>query len=208
MNAKPPSVGAPNEAGAALTDPPADCPLCPRLVDYRDTNRAAEPGWFNAPVPGWGDRNAALLVVGMAPGVRGANRTGRPFTGDHAGWLLYATLTRFGFASGTYGADPADGFTLRGCRITNAVRCVPPANLPTTAETRTCNGFLAAEIAHMPRLRVIVALGVLAHDATLRAMGLPLARNRFAHGAVHALASGIALADTYHVTRYDTNTGR
>ena len=144
----------------------------------------------------------------MAPGVRGANRTGRPFTGDHAGLLLYATLTRFGLAEGRYAADPADGLSLRGCRIANAVRCVPPKNLPTPVETRSCNPFLAAEIAAMPRLRVIVALGLLAHDAVLRARGLRLAGHRFAHGTIHALPGAILLADSYHVSRYNTNTGR
>ena len=190
------------------SEPPADCPICPRLAAYRAANRAAEPDWHNAPVPSWGDRDAAILVVGMAPGVRGANRTGRPFTGDHAGLLLYGTLIRFGLAQGRYAADAADGLTLHGCRIANAVRCVPPRNLPTPAETRSCNPFLVAEIAAMPRLRVIVALGILAHDAVLRARGLRLAAHRFAHGAIHAVPGGISIADSYHVSRYNTNTGR
>ncbi len=190
------------------SEPPADCPLCPRLATFRHATRAAEPAWHNAPVPSWGDRAAPILVVGMAPGLRGANRTGRPFTGDHAGWLLYETLIRFGLAQGIYGADPADGLALTGCRIANAVRCVPPRNLPTPAETRTCNPFLAAEIAAMPRLRVVVALGLLAHDAVLRAFGRRLAAHRFAHGALHDLGPGPRLADSYHVSRYNTNTGR
>ena len=190
------------------SEPGYDCPLCPRLVAYRAANRAANPDWFNGPVPSFGPRDARLLVVGMAPGVRGANRTGRPFTGDHAGVLLYQTLLRFGFADGTYAADPADGLALRDCRIVNAVRCVPPANLPVPAEVKTCNGFLAAEIEAMPHLVVAVVLGLLAHAAVLRSRGLPQSRYRFAHGAVHALPGGLLLADSYHVSRYNTNTGR
>ncbi len=188
--------------------PARDCPLCPRLVDYRHANRAANPDWFNAPVPSFGPVDAPLLIVGLAPGVRGANRTGRPFTGDHAGMLLYRTLLRFGLASGEYRADPADGLRLLGCRIVNAVRCVPPANFPEPAETRNCNGFLAAELRAMPALRAVLALGVLAHAAVLRACGLPAARIRFRHGDVHPLPNGLLLADSYHVSRYNTNTGK
>lgn len=189
-------------------EPPRDCPLCPRLVQYREANRAAHPDWHNAPVPGFGRPDARLLVVGMAPGVKGANRTGRPFTGDHAGLLLYNTLLRFGFAEGTYLADPDDGLRLRDCRIVNAVRCVPPANLPVPAEVATCNRFLAAELAAMPKLRAVLALGVLAHAAVLKACGMPAARLRFRHGDIHALPDGLLLADSYHVSRYNTNTGR
>ncbi|MBE7210666.1 MAG: uracil-DNA glycosylase [Gluconacetobacter diazotrophicus] len=189
------------------SEPPRDCPLCPRLAAYRDVNRAAEPGWWNAPVPSWGPRDARLLVLGLAPGVRGANRTGRPFTGDYAGTLLYGTLIRFGFATGAYEARPDDGLKLRDCRIANAVRCVPPANLPTPAERRTCNPFLAAELAALPRLRAVLALGVVAHEAVLRAHRLPLGRHKFRHGAVIGLPNGILLADSYHVSRYNTNTG-
>ncbi len=192
----------------AVAAPPPDCPLCPRLVAYRAANRAANPGWFNAPVPSWGGLGARLLVVGMAPGVRGANRTGRPFTGDHAGILLYQTLLRSGFATGEYRADPADSLVLQDCRVINAVRCVPPANLPEPGEIRACNGFLAAELAAMPGARVILALGNLAHDAVLRALGLKLSGHRFRHGAQHALPDGRVLADSYHVSRYNTNTGR
>lgn len=144
----------------------------------------------------------------MAPGVKGANRTGRPFTGDHAELLLYQTLLRFGFADGQYLADPADGLALRDCRVTNAVRCVPPANLPTNEETRTCNRFLAAEIGVMPNLRAILALGVLAHTAVLRAVRVPAAQHRFAHGGIAILANEVVLASSYHVSRYNTNTGR
>ena len=188
--------------------PDRDCPLCPRLRDYRAANRAAHPDWHNAPVPSFGDLDASLLVVGLAPGVRGANRTGRPFTGDFAGVLLYATLPRFGLATGVYAAAPDDGLGLRSCRITNAVRCVPPGNLPTTTEIATCNPFLAAEIAAMPNLRGILALGLVAHKAVLRAKGLRASHTVFQHGAVHVLPDGLLLADSYHVSRLNTNTGR
>lgn len=189
-------------------EPGRDCPLCPRLVAYRQANRAANPSWFNAPVPSFGERDARLLVVGMAPGVRGANRTGRPFTGDHAGILLYQTLLRFGFASGQYDADPGDSLTLHDCRIVNAVRCVPPANLPVPAEVKACSVFLAAELAAMPSLRVVIVLGLLAHAAAIRALGLQQSRYKFHHGGFHTLPSGILLGGSYHVSRYNTNTGR
>jgi len=201
----PSSAPLPSETGA---EPPRDCPLCPRLVAYRLDNRAAFPGWWNAPVPSWGDLQARLLVVGLAPGVRGANRTGRPFTGDYAGVLLYETLIKFGFAAGRYDADPADGLELRQARIVNAVRCVPPANLPQPVEIRTCNAFLQAEIAGLPTTRAILALGVVAHNAVLRAKGLPATRQPFRHGQVLTLPDGTLLADSYHVSRYNTNTGR
>jgi uracil-DNA glycosylase family 4 len=191
---------------AALPSP--DCPLCPRLADYRHANRAAHREWFNAPVPSFGSLDARLLIVGLAPGVRGANRTGRPFTGDFAGELLYRTLLRFGLAQGGYGADPGDGLALIDCRVTNAVRCVPPANLPTPAEIGTCNPFLAAEIAAMPRLRGVLALGGTAHNAVLRAHGMRPARTPFRHGALHELPADRLLADSYHVSRLNTNTGR
>jgi uracil-DNA glycosylase family 4 len=194
--------------GGAIEQPPRDCALCPRLVDYRAANRAANPAWFNAPVPSFGPADARLLVVGMAPGVRGANRTGRPFTGDHAGILLYRTLLRFGLASGDYRAEPDDGVALKDCRIVNAVRCVPPANLPEPREVTACNGFLRGELQGMPNLRLVLALGVLAHAAVLKACGIPPTRVRFAHGAIHELPDGLLLADSYHVSRYNTNTGR
>lgn len=193
---------------ARIEAPPHDCPLCPRLVAYRAANRAANPGWFNGPVPSFGPESARLLVVGMAPGVKGANRTGRPFTGDHAGMLLYATLLEFGFASGTYLADRQDGLTLHDTRIVNAVRCVPPANLPEPREVATCNRFLSAELRLLPGLKAVLALGVLAHAAVLKACGIPLARVRFAHGAMHELPDGLLLADSYHVSRYNTSTRR
>jgi uracil-DNA glycosylase family 4 len=188
--------------------PSRDCPLCPRLVAHRDQNRAAEPLWHNAPVPSWGDRAAPLLILGLAPGVRGANRTGRPFTGDYAGRLLYDTLLAENLARGAYREDPRDGMELVGCRIANAVRCVPPQNLPTTEEVRACNRFLVAEMAAMPNLRGVLALGGVAHQAVLRARGLRVTSLRFAHGALHALPGGVVLADSYHVSRYNTNTGR
>ena len=187
--------------------PAHDCPLCPRLVAFRQANRAAEPGWFNGPVPSWGDPAAPLLIVGMAPGLKGANRTGRPFTADHAGVLLYETLLRFGLASGHYGAEASDGLELVGCRVTNAVRCVPPANLPRPAEVKTCNQFLEAELRGMTNLRAVLALGVLAHAAVLRACGMPAARIRFRHGEITDLPDGLKLADSYHVSRYNTSTG-
>lgn len=188
--------------------PDHDCPLCPRLVAYRTANRAANPGWHNGPVPSWGPRDAPLLVLGLAPGVRGANRTGRPFTGDYAGRLLYGTLLKFGVARGEFREDPNDGMELLGCRIANAVRCVPPENLPTPAEIRTCNGFAQAELAAMPRLRAVLALGVVAHAALLRAKGIPASRYAFRHGAIHTLPDGLWLADSYHVSRYNTSTRR
>ena len=188
--------------------PSRDCPLCPRLAALRGQNRAAFPDWHNAPVPSWGPLNAPILVLGMAPGQRGANRTGRPFTGDHAGRLLYTTLLKYGLAQGEYAERPDDGMALTGCRVTNAVRCVPPANLPEPAEVRACNGFLQGEIAAMPKLRVVLALGVLAHNALLRGLGIPAARLPFGHGAVQPLPNGVWLADSYHVSRYNTSTRR
>jgi uracil-DNA glycosylase family 4 len=193
---------------AEILAPPHACGLCPRLVGYRQENRAAHPDWCNAPVPSFGPTEARLLVVGMAPGLRGANRTGRPFTGDHAGLLLYHTLLRLGLAEGEYGADPADGLRLKDVRIVNAVRCAPPANLPEPAEVAACNQFLGAELQGLPNLRAVLALGVLAHAAVLRACGIPPTRIRFRHGAIHLLPDGLQLADSYHVSRYNTNTGR
>jgi uracil-DNA glycosylase len=188
--------------------PVVNCPLCPRLVAYRDSNQVANPRWFNGAVPSFGSLEARFLVVGLAPGVRGANRTGRPFTGDFAGVLLYRTLIKFGFAEGVYGADPTDGMVLRDCRVTNAVRCVPPANLPTPVEIKGCNPYLAQELAAMPRLRLVLALGGVSHKSVLRARGLRANHAPFAHGAVHELADGLQLVDSYHVSRLNTNTGR
>jgi uracil-DNA glycosylase family 4 len=196
----------------AATEPCSDCPRCPRLVDYRHRNRAAEPGWHNAPVASFGEADARLLIVGLAPGVRGANRTGRPFTGDYAGDLLYATLLETGFASGQYRADPADGLTLVDARITNAVRCVPPQNKPTPAEIATCRDYLAATIRAMPRLGAILVLGRIAHESTLAALGLRRAAFPFSHGACHDLPDarpdGLRLHCSYHCSRYNTQTRR
>ncbi|MDE1969043.1 MAG: uracil-DNA glycosylase [Alphaproteobacteria bacterium] len=188
--------------------PGRDCALCPRLVAFRTAQRATEPAWHNAPVPSFGGLNARLLIVGLAPGLKGANRTGRPFTGDYAGILLYCTLIKFGFARGVYAQHVDDGLHLIECRITNAVRCVPPANKPETPEIRSCGGFLAAEIAAMPRLTAILALGQIAHQAVLAARGQKRAHYPFAHGAIHALPAGPILADSYHCSRYNTNTGQ
>jgi uracil-DNA glycosylase family 4 len=190
-----------------LTTPGRDCPLCPRLAAFRVEWRAREPGWHNAPVATFGGNDARLLVVGLAPGLRGANRTGRPFTGDYAGDLLYQTLIDFGFASGTYAARPDDGLALSGAAITNAVRCVPPQNKPETAEIRACRPFLAATIDAMPDLAAILALGRIAHDSTASALGLKRSAVPFSHGASHEVRPGLTLFDSYHCSRYNTNTG-
>ncbi len=195
-------------ASARPAAPAADCPLCPRLAAFRAENRALFPTYHNAPVPAFGGRDASLLIVGLAPGLKGANRTGRPFTGDWAGDLLYGTLLRFGLAEGAYDKRPDDGLTLKGVRITNAVRCVPPQNKPETAEIRSCNGFLAAEIASLPNLRAILSLGGISHGAVLAALGLKKSARPFVHGALHELPGGLRLADSYHCSRYNTNTGR
>lgn len=191
----------------ATGGPGRDCPRCPRLVDFRLQCRAAEPDWFNAPVPSFGDPNARLLIVGLAPGLKGANRTGRPFTGDYAGDLLYATLLDFGLARGTYAAQADDTLELVDCFITNAVRCVPPANKPTPAEIRACRPFLEATVAAMPNLAAILALGRVAHDSVLTALEARKAAYPFGHGAAHRL-DGPTLFDSYHCSRYNTNTGR
>jgi uracil-DNA glycosylase len=195
-------------AGTAMARPDRDCPLCPRLAAFRESQRAAHPDWFNAPVPSFGDDAVKILIVGLAPGLRGANRTGRPFTGDYAGTLLYSTLRKFALAQGNYDARPDDGLALVGARITNAVRCVPPQNKPKPHEIAGCRRFLEAEITALPGLRAFVALGAIAHDAVLAALGLRRATFRFAHGGVHVLADGRLLADSYHCSRLNTNTGR
>jgi uracil-DNA glycosylase family 4 len=192
----------------ALNSPGLDCPLCPRLVAYRLANRSEAPSWHNAPVPSFGSLDARLLIVGLAPGRRGANRTGRPFTGDFAGLLLYRTLLKFGFAAGHYAESADDGLRLIDTRVTNAVRCVPPDNLPTPRETESCNRFLREEIAAMPHLRLILALGTVAHRMSLKALGLKASAHDFAHGAVHEIRPGLQLADSYHVSRYNTSTRR
>jgi len=188
--------------------PSRDCPDCPRLVAFRTANRAAFPGFWNAPVPTFGEAHARVAVIGLAPGLRGANRTGRPFTGDYAGELLYSTLIEFGFASGVYDRRPDDGLSLVDCAIINAVRCVPPQNKPTPEEIATCRRYLTPAISGLPQLRVLVALGRIAHESTLRALKVSLAKFRFAHGARHALTpTGLSLFDSYHCSRYNTNTG-
>jgi uracil-DNA glycosylase family 4 len=195
-------------AGAALlrTEPDRNCPLCPRLATFREAARVREPNWFNSPAPSFGDPKGRLLIVGLAPGLQGANRTGRPFTGDFAGDLLYATLLEYGFAKGVYQARPDDGLTLVDCRIGNAVRCVPPQNKPLPLEINTCRQFLVATIETMTNLRAIVALGRVAHESTLKALRLRAAAAPFAHGAIHP-AGGLKLYDSYHCSRYNTNTG-
>lgn len=186
--------------------PPVDCPLCPRLCEFRTTNRAGYPTFFNGAVPSFGALDAKLLVVGLAPGLKGANRTGRPFTGDYAGDLLYTSLKRHGLAKGEYSARADDGFELLGVRITNAVRCVPPENKPLPAEIKTCRQFLIAEIEAMPNLRVIFALGQIAHQSVISALNLKKKDHAFSHGARHD-AHGIGIVASYHCSRYNTNTG-
>jgi len=191
-----------------FVEPGYSCDLCPRLKAFRDSNNAAHPDWFNGPVPAFGDLGARLLIVGLAPGLKGANLTGRPFTGDYAGDLLYATLSAQGFADGTYDKHKDDGLRLVDCRITNAVRCVPPENKPVGAETATCNKFLSDEIAAMPNLRAILALGTLSHGAVLSALGMKKSAFKFGHAACHETGVGPALFNSYHCSRYNTNTGR
>jgi uracil-DNA glycosylase len=187
---------------------PRNCSLCPRLAAFREANRQAQPAWYNGAVTSFGQDRARLLIVGLAPGLKGANRTGRPFTGDFAGDLLYATLLELGFAQGTYRAAPDDTLTLADCMITNAVRCVPPENKPTPAEIGTCRPFLVGRIAAMPRLAAILALGRIAHDSTLTALGVRKSTFPFAHGARHDVRANLALFDSFHCSRYNTNTGK
>lgn len=187
---------------------PVDCKRCPRLVAYRKSNQLEEPDWFNGAVPSFGREDCRLLIVGLAPGRMGANRTGRPFTGDYAGDLLYATLSAFGFARGVYGACIDDGFELVDCMVSNAVRCAPPANKPTSAEINECRGFLTARINSLTNLKVLLALGRIAHDQTLKALSLPMSAFAFGHAARHALPNGMVLFDSYHCSRYNTNTRR
>ena len=187
-------------------EPDRNCPLCPRLVEFREQTRTKQPTWYNAPVLSFGERSARLLIVGLAPGMQGANRTGRPFTGDYAGDLLYATLLEYGFAEGHYQARPDDGLKLVDCRISNAVSCVPPQNKPLPVEINTCRQFFAASLASMPNLRAIVPLGRIAHDTLLKTLKLRAAAAPFAHGAVHQ-AGAFKIYDSYHCSRYNTNTG-
>jgi len=213
--------------------PPHDCPLCPRLVAFREANRLAYPTFFNAPVPSFGKLDAEFLVVGLAPGLKGANQTGRPFTGDYAGIVLYSSLLKFGFAEGVYtpdlfirhpgeGRDPRsylwpavdpglrrdDGLQLLNCRITNAVRCVPQENKPETGEIKQCNTFLKRELAAMPKLKIILSLGLISHNAVLAATGHKAAHGKFTHGGIHKINGNLTLINSYHCSRYNINTGR
>ena len=197
----------PGRVAVTLHEPGRDCPRCPRLVEFRKAWRGREPTWFNSPVPSFGPRNARVLIVGLAPGLQGANRTGRPFTGDFAGDLLYETLIDYGFARGNYAARTDDGLRLLDCRITNTVRCVPPENKPTGAEIAQCRDFLKSTIREMTRLRIIVALGRIAHDSVVVSAGVRPAAAAFTHGRSHPL-DGLTLFDSYHCSRYNTNTGK
>lgn len=196
--------------------PAADCQLCPRLCAFREQNRGEYPHFYNGAVPPFGELDAQVLVVGLAPGLQGANATGRPFTGDYAGDVLYRSLLANGLARGRYESPRGeritgtyqDGLVLQGCRITNAVRCVPPENKPETAEIKTCNVFLKQEMAAMPQLKVVLSLGLVSHNAVLTAAGLKAGHGKFAHGAVHALPGGQWLVDSYHCSRYNINTNR
>jgi uracil-DNA glycosylase family 4 len=185
-----------------------DCRRCNRLAEFLDTVRERQPGYFCKPVPSFGDPQARLLIVGLAPGMHGANATGRPFTGDHAGIMLYETLFECGFASQPTGASIDDGLTLRDCRITNAVRCLPPQNKPTTSEMDTCNPFLADELQHLPSPGIVIALGTVAHRAVLKALQLKLSAYPFGHAAEHQLRPDLLLLDSYHCSRYNTQTRR
>jgi uracil-DNA glycosylase family 4 len=189
-------------------EPVRDCPLCPRLADFREEQKAAHPGWYNAPVPTFGDPDAWLAIAGLAPGLQGANRTGRPFTGDRSGPLFYETLIRHGLAQGTYAARVDDGVELTGAIVINAVRCLPPQNKPTPEEVRTCRQFLQPSIAALPNLRVVVALGQIAHQSVVKAIGGKLPKCRFAHLAEHRVPSGLIVIDSYHPSSYNQNTGR
>ncbi|MBI4366292.1 MAG: uracil-DNA glycosylase [Deltaproteobacteria bacterium] len=193
-------------APAPVGKPGRDCPRCPRLAAFRKTWRKDEPTWFNAPVPSFGPRDARVLIVGLAPGLQGANRTGRPFTGDYAGVLLYETLSLYGFSRGRFDARPDDGLELVDCRITNAVRCVPPENKPTPLEIATCRDFLMPTIGEMPKLKVLVALGHVAHNSVVTAFGAKKSATPFKHGGKNRLG-GFAIFSSYHCSRYNTNTG-
>ena len=186
---------------------PKDCDLCPRLRQFILNQRIKEPDWFNGAVPSFGDPHAKLLIIGLAPGMTGANRTGRPFTGDWAGDLLYATLEKFGFCDGTYDRRPDDGLALKEAMITNAVRCVPPQNKPIGAEINQCRPFLKARIDGLPNAKVLLCLGKISHDSTVRALGLKLKDHPFGHGTEYKI-DGVTLLSSYHCSRYNTNTRR
>lgn len=188
-------------------EPTADCTLCPRLVEFRRDNQVKHPTFFNGAVPSFGDEQARMLVVGLAPGLKGANQTGRPFTGDYAGDLLFKCLHTMGWAHGSYDKRPDDGFTLSDVMITNAVRCVPPQNKPIGTEINNCRPFLISRIDNLPKLKVLLALGKIAHDTTIRTFGLRQVDYKFGHEAVHHLPNGLTLVDSYHCSRYNVNTG-
>ena len=196
-------------AGPVPADPPVDCRLCPRLAEFRDANAETYPDYFNGAAPSFGDPKAKLLIVGLAPGLHGANRTARPFTGDYAGDLLYATLGKFGFSNNKYDSRPDDGLKLKQAMITNAVRCVPPQNKPIGAEIKTCRQFLVSQINALPKLEAIMCLGRISHDSTLAALGIKAKDAPFGHGAEHEISgSKVRLFDSYHCSRYNTNTRR
>jgi uracil-DNA glycosylase family 4 len=198
----------PLESPVPAAEAPRDCPLCPRLAAFRAEMRAAHPDWWNAPVPAFGDPDAWLGILGLAPGMWGANRTGRPFTGDSAGVLLFETLLKFGLAEGRYSELPDDGVSLSGCVILNAVKCLPPQNKPTPAEVATCRLYYESALALLPNVRVLIALGRIAHGSAVRTAGGKLSAYSFAHLAEHALPDGRLLIDSYHCSRYNQNTGR
>jgi len=199
----------PPESPTPATEAPRDCPFCPRLVAFRHALRAEYPDWWNAPVPNFGDPAAWLAICGLAPGKHGANRTGRPFTGDYAGHLLYETLLKFGLAEGRFEERPDDGLRLRGVAIVNSVKCVPPQNKPTPAEIAICTrNYFQPSLQMLSQVRVLVALGRIGHDATVRAFGGRLAAYPFGHLAEHRLPDGRILIDSYHCSRYNQNTGR
>ena len=191
-----------------IESPDHDCQICPRLAEFRAQNREKFPDKFNGPVPSFGDRDAELLIVGLAPGLKGANFSGRPFTGDFAGELLYSTLIKYGFASGEFKARPDDGLQLVNTRITNAVRCVPPENKPIGVEINSCQTFLKSQFEHMPNLKIIVSLGLVSHNAVLKTCGEKLSAFKFAHEAEHMLSNGLLLIDSYHCSKYNTSTKR
>jgi len=196
------------ESPLPQTEPPHDCPRCPRLVDLRDACRAEHPDWWNAPVPAFGDPDARIAIIGLAPGKHGANRTGRPFTGDYAGDLLFATLAKFGLAEGSYMARPDDGLALRDIIILNSVKCLPPQNKPSPDEARNCRPFLAQAVAALSKARTFIALGQIAHQSAVKVLGGKLPKARFGHLAEHKMPDGRILIDSYHCSRYNQNTGR
>jgi len=189
-------------------DTPIDCSLCPRLVEFRKENQEKYPDFFNGPVPSFGDMNAELIIVGLAPGLKGANQTGRPFTGDYAGDLLYETMIKFGFARGHYLKTPDDGLNLQNVMITNAVRCVPPQNKTIASEEKNCRPFLIRQIESQPSIKLILTLGLVAHNAVLNSFNEKKSAYKFAHGALHPLSNGLHMINSYHCSRYNTNTGR